>query len=249
MKHWVPASRFEKADMRRWRQRSSPQRLPLLQFLIQSAQELKVTPIVKYAAFSLFLDRFYPSLSRFAQGDDTTNWLLKPLRESNLQLFALISIWISSKIHDSRPMSLKSLKSLADKTITEQHFTTRDFTEAEVVLLQVLDFEIGTANNAFVFLEELYFQFKGVAKLGEVLNFEACMDIMDLLYEKDETSVLYSSPRSLAASVLVASYVITVPKQRWEFPVLPWVEFVTSCKEEDIIEIVTDILKHVFEPS
>ncbi len=27
------------------------------------------------------------------------------------------------------------------------------------------------------------------------------------------------------------------------------VEFVTSCKEEDIIEIVTDILKHVFEPS
>lgn len=99
-----------------------------------------------------------------------------------------------------------------------------------------------------------------MAKLGEVLNFEACIDIMDLLYERDETSVLYSSPRSLAASVLacsffsfltiyipiqviiiwcpcfiffllgirffyllqVASYVITVPKQRQEFPVLPW---------------------------
>ncbi|KAL4638030.1 hypothetical protein ACB092_03G121700 [Castanea dentata] len=236
--------------MKKWmwseqqRSSSSPLRLPLLQFLIQSAQELKVAPIVKYAALSLFFDRFYPSLSRFTQqGDDTANWLLQPIRESNLQLFSLISIWVSSKIHDSRPLSVKSLKSLGDKTITEQHFTTRDFVEA------VLDFEIGTANNAFVFLEELYFQFKEVAKLSEVLNFEACIDIMDLLYERDETSVLYSSPRSLAASVLVASYVITVPKQRQEFPVLPWVKFVTSCKEEDIKEIVTDILKHVFEPS
>ncbi|KAM4119861.1 hypothetical protein ACJW30_03G091500 [Castanea mollissima] len=203
---------------------SSPLRLPLLQFLIQSAQELKVAPIVKYAALSLFFDRFYPSFSRFTQqGGVTANWLLQPIRESNLQLFSLISIWVSSKIHDSRPLSVKSLKSLGDKTIMEQHFTTRDFVEAEVVLLQVLDFEIGTANNAFVFLEELYFQFKEVAKLGEVLNFEACIDLMDLLYERDETSVLYSSPRSLAASVLVASYVITVPKQRQEFPVLPWV--------------------------
>ncbi|PWA60371.1 cyclin-J18 [Artemisia annua] len=51
---------------------------------------------------------------------------------------------------------------------------------------------------------------------------EVCMDIMDLLYEKEETSTLYSSPHSLAASILVASYVISVPKQRWEFPLLPW---------------------------
>nr|POE84034.1 cyclin-j18 [Quercus suber] len=191
-----------------------PLRLPLLQFLIQSAQDLKVVPIVKYAALSLFFDRFYPSLSRFTQqGDATANWLLQPIRESNLQLFALISIWVSSKIHDSRPLSVKSLKSLGDRTITEQHFTTRDFVEAEVVLLQVN------------FIEPL----REVAKLGEVLNFEACIDIMDLLYERDETSVLYSSPRSLAASVLVASYVITVPKQRQEFPVLPWGDVLTRC--------------------
>ncbi|RVW34566.1 Cyclin-J18 [Vitis vinifera] len=110
----------------------------------------------------------------------------------------------------------------------EQHFTTRDFLEAEVVLMQVLNFEIGASNIAFVFLEELLIQFKGIAKVGELVNFEACLDIMDLLYEKEETSVLYSSPCSLAASILacsstVASYVITVPRQKWEFPVLPWV--------------------------
>lgn len=105
-----------------------------------------------------------------------------------------------------------------------------------------------------------------MSKVGELVNFEAGMDIMDLLYEKEETTMLYANPRFLAASVLarsitlnfdlfkccakkktllaenqmqlalisvlecdflfvalqVASYVITVPKQKLEFPVLPW---------------------------
>ncbi|GMP66678.1 hypothetical protein CsSME_00026941 [Camellia sinensis var. sinensis] len=64
------------------------------------------------------------------------NWLLHPMRESNLQLFALVSIWISRKMHDSHPLSVKCLKSLGDKMIKEQHFTTRDFLESEVVLMQ-----------------------------------------------------------------------------------------------------------------
>lgn len=46
---------------------------------------------------------------------------------------------------------------------------------------------------------------RGIAKVGELVNFEACLDIMDLLYEKEETSVLYSSPCSLAASILACS--------------------------------------------
>lgn len=97
-----PLPDFEKMKMWMWSEQqrsltsSSPLRLPLLQFLIQSAQvisfsfssysisnhfspnfifnfvvnamqtkkELKVAPIVKYAALSLFFDRFYPSFSR-----------------------------------------------------------------------------------------------------------------------------------------------------------------------------------------
>ncbi|KAG7032404.1 Cyclin-J18 [Cucurbita argyrosperma subsp. argyrosperma] len=106
--------------------------------------------------------------------------------------------------------------------IKEQHFMTRDLLDAEVIFMQILKFEIGTANITFVFLEELLIQFKEVAKVGELVNWEACMDVMDLLYEKEETSVSYSSPCSLAAAILVASYLITVPVQEWEFPVLPW---------------------------
>lgn len=102
----------------------------------------------------------------------------------------------------------------------------------------------------------MYFEFRVVAKVGDLVNFEACMDVMDLLYEKEKTSTLYSSPHSLAASVLVfklyfsrsnfldisffllssffirdslcsillqvASYLVTVPRQRLEFPILPW---------------------------
>ncbi|PKI75290.1 hypothetical protein CRG98_004330 [Punica granatum] len=101
----------------------------------------------------------------------------------------------AAQIHNSRPLMLKSLKSLADHVIRDQHFTRRDFSEA------VLNFEIGNANNVFMCLEELYFQFREVAKVGEHLNFEACLDVMDLLYEED-TSILHCSPCSLAAAVL-----------------------------------------------
>ncbi|KAK4476823.1 hypothetical protein RD792_015983 [Penstemon davidsonii] len=253
----------------------------VVEFLMQSAQRLEVSPIVKYSALSLFADRFYPALSRFEDGKGTISWLLHPIRESNLQLFALVSIWISSKIHDTPPLSVKNLKLLGDKFIKEQHYATRDHLEAEMVLMQVimfikvLEFGIGMSNIAFVLVEELLGQLKVVARVGEHVAFEACMDIMDLLYEKEVTPVLYGSPCFKAASILVdlltcnqaaiyfplgpsservffplqvAAYVITVPKQRWEFPVLPWVQFVTPCKEEDILDSVKQILKHIFDP-
>ncbi|WRX13207.1 Cyclin [Theobroma cacao] len=153
-----------------------------VEFLIQSSQQLQATPLVKYTALSLFADRFLPSVTTLLkQGNELGSWLLRSMEDSNLQLFALISIWISSKIHDSRALSVKSLKPLGDKFIKDQHFTTRDFLEA------VLNFEIGTSNVAFIFLEELFIRFKGMAKVGELVSFEACMDVMDLLYEKEET--------------------------------------------------------------
>ncbi|CAN4092656.1 unnamed protein product [Withania somnifera] len=221
-------------------------RTRVVEFLIQSAEHLQVSPIVKYSALSLFADRLYPSLSREGVQDAKT-WLLNPLRESNLQLFALIAILISSKIHDSPPLNIKSFKSLADNTIKDQHFTTKDFLEAELVLMQVLRFEIGTLNVTFRFFEDLVTKLGEVARVGEQLNFETCMDIMDLLYEKAEISSFNCSPHHLAASIVVAAYVITVPLQKNEFPILQWVKFVTSCKEEDVVDTVRDILMHVFE--
>ncbi|KAE8661492.1 Cyclin-J18 [Hibiscus syriacus] len=241
-------------EMKRMRKKS-------VEFLIRSSHLLRAPLIVKYTGLFLFADRFLPSLTTLInQRNQIGSWLLRSVEESNLQLFALISIWISSKKHDSLALSVKCFKSLRDEFIKDQHFTTRDFVEAEVVFLKVLNFEIGTSNVAFIFLEELFVQFNGVAKVGELVSFEACMDVMDFLYENEETSLLFSSPYSLAAAILacfrsskispinVTSYVITVPKQQWEFPVLPWVKFATSYKEEDIGEKVKDILMHVFEP-
>ena len=43
------------------------------------------------------------------------------------------------------------------------------------------------------------------------MKFEACMDVMDLLYENEETSVLYSSPEALAASVVVCAKFLQLP--------------------------------------
>ncbi|XP_072971725.1 cyclin-J18-like isoform X2 [Typha angustifolia] len=170
------------------------------------------------------------------------SWLLRPMRASNLQLFALVSIWISSKIHDSGPLSVKSLKSLGDKLISDQHFTSRDFVQA------VLAYDIGASSIPFVYLEDLYIQFRELSKIADLMNFDVCMEVMDLLYETEETSVFFNSPYSLAASTLITAYVISVPKQRWEFPILPWVKFVTSYDEEEIGEIVMNILMHVLQP-
>ncbi|KAI3431192.1 uncharacterized protein J3R85_007920 [Psidium guajava] len=75
------------------------------------------------------------------------------------------------------------------------------------------------------------------------------MDVMDLLYEKEEMTRLYCSPRPLAASILVCSYLMTVPKQSLEFPILAWVNFAALCREEEVKELVKLILGHVFEPT
>ncbi|KAB2624117.1 cyclin-J18 [Pyrus ussuriensis x Pyrus communis] len=105
-------------------------------------------------------------------------------------------------------------------------------------------------NIAFGHFEELLPQFKVVAKVGEVVNFDAGIEIIDILYEKKSRRHRCSTPilaPSLYQSWHVASYIITAPKQMLEFPVLPWVEFVTRCDEEDVLDLVTDILKHVFD--
>ncbi|KAF0913420.1 hypothetical protein E2562_022206 [Oryza meyeriana var. granulata] len=110
-------------------------------------------------------------------GRAVSSWLLEPLRDSNLELFALVAVWIASKIDELKPLSVKSLKALGDRIIADQHFTCRDFANA------------------------------------------------------------------------VTAYVISVPKQRWEFPILPWVTFMTSYDEEEIMKVSLNILMHVLEPN
>uniref|UniRef100_A0A7N0UJI0 Uncharacterized protein n=1 Tax=Kalanchoe fedtschenkoi TaxID=63787 RepID=A0A7N0UJI0_KALFE len=214
-------------------------RARVVELLIVSAERLNVSPIVKYSALSLFADRLCRSLSDPARGSgaDIDHWLLRPLTESSLQLFALISLWISCKMDNSRPLSVKRLKSLGDNMIKDQHFTTRDYIEA------VSGFEIGVLNTLFAHLENLYLQFIGIAKMGEMVKFEACTSIMDLLYEKEIKPMRHSDPRILAASILA------IPKQMCEFPLLPWVTFRGCFNEDDVLKLVGDILKLVLCPS
>ncbi|CAM8947497.1 unnamed protein product [Rhodiola kirilowii] len=237
-------------------------RARVVELLIVSAERLEVFPVVKYSAMSLFADRLCNTLSdsRHESGEDIDHWLLRPLTESSLQLFALISLWISSKMHTSRPVSVKSLKSLGDKMINDQHFTTRDYVEA--VRSDVVKVKAGRADSfkthdrhAFIYYALTNFLVPMCycrLTSGEMVNFEVCMDIMDLVYEK---GTRYSDPVIFAASILasalalIASYLITVPKQRHEFPLLQWVVFIASFREDDVLELVEDILKLVFHPS
>ncbi|XP_020525990.1 cyclin-J18 isoform X2 [Amborella trichopoda] len=224
---------------------SSQLRNQTVEFLLHSAMQLKRCPLVKYTALSFLVDRFLLSFQlgkiRFPCETTVGHWLLRPLNESNLQLFALISLWISSKMHDICSLSVKSLKSLADEIIKDQHYT-------ELVFLKVLRFEIGAMNVTSVYMEEFLNEFREVAKKGEAVKFDVCMDILDLLYETADTSVLYHSPCFLAAATLVVAYVLSVPNQKSEFPMLSWVRSLTGCKEEDLGILVKDILQHIFKP-
>ncbi|KAJ1298065.1 hypothetical protein BS78_01G424800 [Paspalum vaginatum] len=232
----------------------SSRRRHLLQFLLHASKRLDLCPIVKYAALDFFAGRFLPALPRkmgfcgARSGRAVRSWLLEPLRDSNLELFSLVAVWIASKIHDRRALSVKNLKALGDRIIRDQHFTCRDFSNAELVFLEVVEHNIGSSSIAFIYLEELLINFREISKLGDLLDMDVCMEILDILYETEDTSLLFNSPCSLAASALVAAYVISVPKQAWEFPVLPWVRFATSYDEEEIIKTVLTILVHVLKP-
>uniref|UniRef100_A0ACD5TW92 Uncharacterized protein n=1 Tax=Avena sativa TaxID=4498 RepID=A0ACD5TW92_AVESA len=115
----------------------------LLQFLLHVSKRLDLRPIVKYSAFEFFDARFLPGLPRkmgfcgARSGRAVRSWLIEPLRDSNLELFALVAVWIASKIHEMRPLSVKSLKALSDRVIADQHFTCRDFADAELVFMEV----------------------------------------------------------------------------------------------------------------
>ncbi|KAL6596305.1 hypothetical protein ACP70R_047669 [Stipagrostis hirtigluma subsp. patula] len=232
----------------------SSRRRHLLQFLLHASKRLDLRPIVKYAALAFFAGRLLPALPRKVgfcgarSGRAVRSWLLEPLRDSNLELFALVAVWIASKIHDSRPLSVKSLKALGDRIIADQHFTCRDFASAELVFMEVVEYNIGSSSIVFIYLEELLIQFREISKLGDLLDLDVCMEILDILYETEDTSLLFNSPCSLAASTLVAAYALSVPKQTWEFPVLSWVKFATSYDEEEIMKIVLTILMHVLKP-
>jgi hypothetical protein len=42
-----------------------------------------------------------------------------------------------------------------------------------------------------------------ISKIGDLLNMDVCMEILDILYETEDSSWLFNSPCQLAASALV----------------------------------------------
>ncbi|CAL4930027.1 unnamed protein product [Urochloa decumbens] len=154
----------------------SSRRRHLLQFLLHASKRLDLRPIVKYSALEFFASRFLPALPRkmgycgARSRRAVRSWLLEPLRDSNLELFALVAVWIASKIHDLRPLSVKSLKALGDRIISDQHFTCRDFVDAELLFMEVVEHNIGSSSIAFIYLEELLIHFRLLHMLYQFLS-------------------------------------------------------------------------------
>ncbi|VAH88604.1 unnamed protein product [Triticum turgidum subsp. durum] len=71
--------------------------------------------------------------------------------------------------------------------------------------MEVVDYNVGCSNIAFIYLEQLLIQFREISKLGDLLSMDVCMEILDVLYETEDTSWLFDFPCPLAASTLVCS--------------------------------------------
>ncbi|XP_057860699.2 cyclin-J18 isoform X2 [Cryptomeria japonica] len=222
----------------------SSYRRAALAFLIHITQELRSRPLTKYTALCFFGDRFLralPARGRAWENDREIRWI-EPCKESNLQLFALISVWIASKIHETRPIYVGSLKSISDELITEQHFTIRDFIEATI------HFNLRTGNIIFMCLEDLLIQFRNTAVSAKDLKSSVCLDVLDIMYESEDLcSTFLSTDIVAAAAILVVAYILTVPRGRSEFPMIPWLKIVCRCEEEDIETLCERILMSILQ--
>ncbi|KAH9299743.1 hypothetical protein KI387_031425, partial [Taxus chinensis] len=212
--------------------------------------KLGVRPLTKYTALSFFGDRFLRALQSRATKKFRGRPLFDPSKESNLQLFALVSLWIASKIHETRPIFVGSLKSVADKHITDQHFTTRDFIDAELEFMKAIDFNLGSQSILFLRLEDLLIQFRNTAVAAKDLKPSVCLDILDIMYESEDLQAAFLSTDNVSpAAILAMAYILTVPTGWSEFPLVPWIKIVCECEEKYVKTLCERILKHVLQTS
>lgn len=81
-------------------------------------------------------------------------------------------------------------------------------------VLIVLDFSVHVkrkcriSNNVLLIF---FFTDREISKLGDLLSMDVCMEILDVLYETEDTSWLFDFPCPLAASTLVCSLNVAFP--------------------------------------
>ena len=56
-----------------------------------------------------------------------------------------------------------------------------------------------------------FFTDREISKLGDLLSMDVCMEILDVLYETEDTSWLFDFPCPLASSTLVCSLNVAFP--------------------------------------
>eukprot|EP01018_Ginkgo_biloba_P034901 Gb_03632 [translate_table: standard] len=107
--------------------------------------------------------------------------------------------------------------------------------------------DLYEGNILYLFLQDLLLQFRSIARAGKYLKLSVCLDILDIMYESEDLNVTFLSADVLAAAILSVAYVLTIPKGRSEFPLLPWLKLVTNCEDKDVRVLAERILMHILQ--
>ncbi|CAM6084310.1 unnamed protein product [Calypogeia fissa] len=171
---------------------------------------------------------------------------LYPLQACNLQILALVSFWIASKIHETKAVSLEQLRKLASSLIADQHFTKNDFIEAEIILMKGIKFDLTTGPQIFYAMDDLLVKFRKTARVGRFVKLQTCVTIIDLLYDFDpkELNLKDISIDEISSAILAVAYVLSVPIEKCNFPLLSWLSSISGSQIQQ--SQIEDLTRKIF---
>ncbi|BBN14662.1 hypothetical protein MPTK1_6g13410 [Marchantia polymorpha subsp. ruderalis] len=221
-----------------------------LTFLLHLSEILEVEPITKYCALLFYEDRLLPLLRGLTEEEGRINlnsghFRVYPLTLCNLQLLGSACFWISAKLHENEVPSAKTLKSLLRECVTGASFKRKDIIGAERLVLEAINYDITCGPTVYSLLQILLVNLRNVTILGDFITSKACEYLLDIVY--DCRSVLKTPKPIVAAAVLAVGYIVCVPLEENNFPLLHWLTKTTNAHASHIERVVSILLSYVMD--
>lgn len=161
------------------------------------------------------------------------------LSKFDMELVAMTSILLCSKMFDVKPLTLNTLH-----RISAHVYNNSMVLNCEIYILKIIDFDLFLRDNLLVDKIGLYLEsIRLLLKEDDFKKFSSlCFKISNLIYE-DFRLIKGIEFNLLCASIIQAGLVIAT-KREGKLPVTIKVSIVSGCQEENILKCAKKIIKH-----